>query len=132
MLDLLRSTGLVGLVLLALSVVTALGIVRSARQLRRGAPASRPDFERGVHAILFWGVLGSFVGFLGHSAGIYTSLSVLSEVEEVAAADVVSALRLSMVPSFWGLGLLTLAAAAWCGLRAWHGSLAADPTSPAS
>jgi hypothetical protein len=82
--------------------------------LRRGAAE---DVLRTRRALLFWGVLAAFLGFIGHTVGIYTALGVILERESVPAADVSAALRVSLGPVLLGLGVLAFAGAGWLGLR---------------
>jgi hypothetical protein len=111
MLDLIRHSGLVGLVLIAMTVSCVVMIAR--RLLGRSATE---DIARTRSALLFWGVLAALTGFVGHTIGIYTALGVMLENESADAQAFQSALRISLGPVILGFATLLIAGGGWIGL----------------
>jgi len=112
MLHLIQNSGLVGYVVLLIGVYCAVTILRTLNHR-----ADRERAERARRTLVFWGVLAVFLGFLGHTVGIYTALGVILEAESVSSHDVSEALRISLGPVILGLAVMALSGAGWLGLR---------------
>ncbi len=119
MLLFLKQSGLVGLVLLALSVLIIALVIRATTLLRSRNVDFARTIERNVHAILFWGVIAALLGFMGQCLGIYRSLTVIREAEVISPRMVAEGLQQSFFTSFWGFGLLVFSGVSWLVLRQW-------------
>ncbi len=123
MFEILKNSGIVGLMLLVMTFVAMTLIVRTFRRMSRTVGDAEPAIERGLHGILFWGVLAALVGFMGHSLGVYKALTVIqATTQKISPADLAEGLRMSFIPSFWGFGILAISGLAWVVLRSWHKS----------
>lgn len=120
MLLFLKQSGLVGLVLLALSVLIVALAIRATALLRSWNADFARTIERNVHAILFWGVIAALLGFMGQCLGVYRSLTVIREAEVISPRMVAEGLRQSFYTSFWGFGLLVFSGVSWLVLRWWQ------------
>jgi hypothetical protein len=106
---------LVQIVLLLLVIVL---IVKKAIQLYGGSPPSTEDSQRGLHAILFWGVFCAVLGIYGQLAGIYQALGAIAAAAEISPAVIAGGLAVSFQPTLFGLLVLMLAGLAWFALLA--------------
>ena len=106
---------LVQIVLLILVVVL---IVRKAVQLYGGSAPAKEESERGLHAILFWGVFCSVMGVYGQLAGIYRALGAIAAATDISPAIIAQGLAVSFLPTLFGLVVMMLAGLAWFVLLA--------------
>jgi len=114
---------LVTLIILVLTVLNGLRLLRWRQ---------RPD-ERlaiSINAILFWGVVCAVLGFLGQWAGIYRSMTILSQAEVVNPAAIAKGFAQSLQTSILGLRVLLLASLVWLGLRSALGHLETRQSTP--
>jgi hypothetical protein len=104
-------TGIVGILLLVLSLVILGLILRATASLRH----KREDTT--LFAILFWGFAAAVLGFLGQCAGLYNALTVISAAQSIEPSIVSRGFAQSFTTTLWGGGLLIVSGLAWLILR---------------
>lgn len=104
MLHIVRACGPAGWVLAALTAISIYtfikGLVKRSNKTYRAI-------------VLFWGILGALLGFLGQTTGIYSSLAVIQGAESISPDIVSVGLAESFIPSIWGFSLLSLSLCEW-------------------
>lgn len=100
------------LALIAVGIIVLAG--RTAWLLRRG---SSREAEGTLQAILFWGVIGAVLGFLGTIVGIVQITRVVSLAGSVEAPLVWGGFGVALVTLIFGLLILLVAALLWFVLR---------------
>ncbi|MFC1543679.1 MotA/TolQ/ExbB proton channel family protein [Gemmatimonadota bacterium] len=109
----LLAGGPVVLVQIVLLVLVVALIVKKAIHLYGGSPPSNEDSDRGLHAILFWGVFCSVLGVYGQLAGIYRALGAIAAATDISPAIIAQGLAMSFLPTLFGLVVMMLAGLAW-------------------
>lgn len=104
----IQESGLFGYVIVVLGLVCVVLAVRGL--LGKGDPV------RTRTRLLVQGGLALLLGFLGHTLGIFTALSVILERDTIAAQDVRDAMRVSLSPVVLGAIVLLLALVGWAAL----------------
>lgn len=113
MLLFIKQMGPFGFLMIIISVVIAALAIKKAADLfaRKGlAPA---DLERGLHAILFWGVIAAVLGFLGQISGIYNALNAIVRATEISPRVIYMGFAESFTTTLYGLWVLLLSAVVW-------------------
>ncbi len=98
--------GLVGLAL----------AVDASRKMAGGA-AEADGLRAEIDGVLFWGGFASVVGLIGTLGGVAVMARSLERAGEAPAALVWGGLRVALIPTAFGLAVLTLCALVWYGLR---------------
>lgn len=82
-----------------------------------GGTTEASELRAEIDGVLFWGGFASVVGLIGTLVGVaLTARSV--ELTGGAPADVVwGGIRVALIPTVFGLAVLTLSLLAWYGLR---------------
>lgn len=73
-----------------------------------------------IGAVLFWGGFAALVGILGTLVGVGLTARAVASAGGAPADVVWSGIRVALVPSEFGLAILTLSLLAWFGLSAAH------------
>jgi hypothetical protein len=110
------SMGTYGIIEIVLLVVIAVLAIKKTIDLfvRRGLDAA--GLERGLHAILFWGVIALAAGVLGQVSGIYRALNVIVNATEINPKIVAMGFAQSFTTTIFGLALFVVAAVIWFAL----------------
>lgn len=108
------------LLLIGLGVI---GVTIRTAVASRGS-AALETVERGREAILFWGVMGAALGFLGTLVGLIQTASVIGRMgDRLSSGMAWDGLAVSLVTLIFGLMILIAALLGWYGL----GSVARGP-----
>jgi len=109
--QLIRTSGVVGIPLFLLTVTIVILIVRAALRLRRGQAGPA------MFALLFWGFAAAVLGFLGQCVGLYNGLTAISHASSIDPRIVSRGMAESFSTTLWGGGLLILSGLSWLILR---------------
>jgi hypothetical protein len=112
----IQQMGKFGYLLIMLSIVIlALAIKKSADLFMRKNP-SLYQLEKGLHGILFWGVIAAVLGVLGQISGIYNALHAIVRATEINPRIVYMGFAQSFTTTLYGLTTLVLSAVIWFAL----------------
>jgi len=111
------SMGLVGPIMLLISVVIVTLTIIKAVQIVGLLTKDRFWLERGLDAILFWGVFCAVLGFFGQILGHYKGLNVLIHAEAINPQAVFIGMAECLSSTLFGLTILLLSSLAWFTLR---------------
>lgn len=115
MIDWFASGGPLMWPVLAALIAAVVQIVRGWRARRRGsAPAAPPST---TDSILFWGGFAAVVGLIGTLVGIGVMAKAMETAGSAPASIVWGGLEVALVPTVFGLAVLTLALCGWASLR---------------
>ena len=116
MLLFIRQMGPFGYLMIIISVVIGVLAIKKAIDLfaRKGCAAA--DLERGLHAILFWGVVEAILGVLGQISGIYNALNAIYRATEIDPRIIYMGFAESFTTTLYGLWTLLLSAIIWFAL----------------
>jgi len=109
--QLIRTSGVVGIPLFLLTVTIVILIIRAALKLRGGQAGPA------MFALLFWGFAAAVLGFLGQCVGLYNGLTAIALASDIDPRIVSRGMAESFSTTLWGGGLLILAGLAWLILR---------------
>jgi biopolymer transport protein ExbB/TolQ len=112
-----------GIVMWPMAAV-ALGILylagRTAGRMRHG-DATADEVQRGMHGILFWGVMSMLLGALGTVSGIVVMTHAAAQAGGgVEPALIWGGISLALSSLLFGAGLFIAAAVLWFVLRFWQ------------
>lgn len=114
----IRGMGVFFYPMLVIAAAVVVLVVRKAVDL--GGAKELPPYrlEKGLHAILFWGIVALLVGVLGQHTGMYNALSVISRASELSPQVIAMGLAQAISTTIFGLLILIVAAIAWFVLYA--------------
>ena len=112
----IKQMGPFGILMIIISVVIAALSIKKAIDLFAGKDRPAADLERGLHAILFWGIIASVLGVLGQLSGIYNALNAISKATEISPRIVYMGFAESFTTTLYGLWTLFLASIIWFAL----------------
>ncbi|HER43310.1 MAG TPA: hypothetical protein ENO08_02475 [Candidatus Eisenbacteria bacterium] len=112
----IKQMGPFGYLMIIISVVIAALAVKKAIDLFARTDRAPAELERGLHAILFWGVIASVLGVLGQLSGIYNALNAISRAAEISLNVVFMGLAQSFTTTLYGFWTLALSAVVWFAL----------------
>ncbi len=125
MLYFIRSMGPFGILeIVLLAVIAVLAVKKSIDLFGRG-DLDAAELEKGLHAILFWGVIALVAGVLGQVSGIYRALNVIIRATEIDPKIVAMGFAESFTTTIFGLALFLVSAVVWFILFARYKRLAA-------
>jgi hypothetical protein len=117
MIRFVMAMGPFGPILLIISVVIlALTLVKTA-QVLGGQATDRARLERGLDAILFWGVISFVVGLLGQFSAFYKVFNIVLHAEKINPVLVFAGMAESLTSNIAGMAILLLSSLAWFTLR---------------
>ncbi len=97
------------IITLAIAILTVIKVI----DLWGKKGLSPQKLERGLHAILFWGVVSAVFGFLGQISGIYRALNVIISATEISPNVVAQGFAESFTTTIFGLEILLVSAIIW-------------------
>ena len=125
----IKQMGPFGYLMIIISVVIAALAIKKAIDLFGGRDRAAADLERGLHAILFWGVVEAVLGVLGQISGIYNALNAIYRAKEIDPRIIYMGFAESFTTTLYGLGALLLSAIVWFALFMRYKRLTAAKTS---
>jgi len=132
MLNFLRSCGVYAWPLSALTAAIALLTLKKCIDYYGRKSLSPFELERGLHAILFWGIVAAVLGLLGSFTGIYNAMSVIVRASAISPRMVMLGFQESLTTTLFGLVLLLASSIAWFFLyRRFRGLLVGRQKRPA-
>jgi hypothetical protein len=116
MIGIMKQMGSYGPALLMLAVAIAILVIKKIFDLfiRKGLDAVQ--LEKGLHAILFWGILSAVMGFLGQAHGLYNAFSAIAGAREIDPNIVAMGFAESLTTTITGLYILMFSAILWFAL----------------
>ncbi len=114
----ITSMGLSGPIMVIISIVILVLTVTKSIQVFGPGAADRVGLERGLDAILFWGVFCAILGFWGQVLGHYKSLNVIIHAPVINPKLVFMGLAQCLTSTISGLTILLISSLVWFGLRA--------------
>lgn len=93
--------------------------VDAGRRLSSATTASS-RLRAEIDGVLFWGGFASVLGLIGTLGGVVVMARSLERAGGASAAVVWGGLRVALIPTAFGLGVLALSLLAWYGLRTAH------------
>ena len=112
----IKQMGPFGYLMIIISVVIVALAIKKAIDLFAGKERSAAELERGLHAILFWGVIASVLGVLGQISGIYHALNAIVRATEISPRVICMGFAESFTTTIYGLWTLFLSAIIWFAL----------------
>jgi biopolymer transport protein ExbB/TolQ len=116
MLLFIKQMGPFGFLMIIISVVIAALAIKKAIDLFAGKDRAPAVLERGLHAILFWGVIAAVLGVLGQISGIYNALNAIYRATEIDPRIIYMGFAESFTTTLYGLWVLLLSAIIWFAL----------------
>ena len=117
MLRLLMGMGPSGPIMLIISIIILTLTVIKAVQIIGLRSKNRFWLERGLDAILFWGVFCAVLGFLGQVIGHYKGLNAMIQAGIVNPQAVFIGMAECLSSTIFGLSILLVSSLAWFALR---------------
>ena len=99
--------------MIILVIVILLLTIKKAIDLFGRKELTNAQLEKGLHAIVFWGVISAIFGFLGQITGIYNALNVIIRAEEIDPRICAMGFAQSFTTSIFGLNVLMFSAIVW-------------------
>ena len=118
MLYFIKSMGMFGPLLIVLAIVIAVLSIRKIVQMLSGGDRSPAELERGLHAILFWGIMSAVLGFIGQASGLYNALGAIARAKEISPNIVAMGFAQSLTTTIFGLAVLLVSSIVWFALFA--------------
>jgi hypothetical protein len=106
-----------GPILLLISIVILALTLFKAIQILGRRTAERRKLERGLDAILFWGVFSFVIGLLGQFSAFYKIFNIVLHADKINPIMVFAGLAESLTSSIAGMTVLLLSSLAWFALR---------------
>jgi biopolymer transport protein ExbB/TolQ len=109
----IQQMGKFGILLIILSVVIVALAVKKSIDLFMRRDLDLHQLEKGLHGILFWGVIASVLGVLGQISGIYNALHAIIRATEIDPRIVFMGFAESFTTTLYGLTTLLISAVIW-------------------
>lgn len=109
----IQQMGKFGILLIILSVVIVALAVKKSIDLFMRRDLDLHQLEKGLHGILFWGVIASVLGVLGQISGIYNALHAIIKATEIDPRIVFMGFAESFTTTLYGLTTLLISAVIW-------------------
>ena len=116
MLLFIKQMGPFGFLMIIISVVIAALAIKKAVDLFARKDRAPADLERGLHAILFWGIIAAVLGVLGQISGIYNALNAIVRATEISPRVIYTGFAESFTTTLYGLWVVLLSAIVWFAL----------------
>jgi biopolymer transport protein ExbB/TolQ len=97
--------------------LVGLGLAVDAGRRVAGGAASADGLRAEIDGVLFWGGLAAVLGGIGTLGGVALMARSLEQAGGGPASVVWGGLRVALIPTAFGLGVLTVCLLAWYGLR---------------
>lgn len=114
----IQGMGPSGPLMIIISIVIIILTITKAIQVLGRRTTERVQLERGLDAILFWGVFCAILGFWGQVLGHYKSLNVIIHAPVINPKLVFMGLAQCLTSTITGLTILLISSLVWFGLRA--------------
>jgi hypothetical protein len=108
-----KSMGMFLFPMLIMAVVILVLAIRKFADLFGGKDLTSYQRQKGLHAILFWGVVSAVFGVLGQVTGIYNALNAIRQAKEISPQVVAMGLAQSYTTTIFGLELMIIAGIIW-------------------
>lgn len=110
-----------GTLMLPLLLIGVAVLVISAKKVndlyvKKGLPSAQ--LEKGINAIIFWGIFGIILGFFGHFFGLYNAMIAISKAKNISPAIVAMGYAMSITTILAGLFIFMISAILWLVFRA--------------
>jgi biopolymer transport protein ExbB/TolQ len=112
----IKQMGPFGFLMIIISIVIAVLSIKKAIDLFGSKDRPAADLERGLHAILFWGMIAAVLGILGQISGIYNALNAISMATEINPRIAYMGFAESFTTTLYGLTTLLISAIIWFAL----------------
>lgn len=109
----LAATGPFKWPLLILTVTILALVIKKAIELFTRKDLNKLQMERGLHAILFWGVFSAVLGVYGQLSGIYNALQIIIRAPDISPPIIAEGFAESFTTTLYGLVLFMVAGLAW-------------------
>lgn len=111
--------------LVLISGLVALALALDAGRKLFGGTSTAPGLRAEINGVLFWGGFASVLGLIGTLVGVALTARGIEQAGGATAPVVWGGLRVALIPTVFGLLVLTLSLLAWYGLRSAHRRAAA-------
>jgi biopolymer transport protein ExbB/TolQ len=118
MIRFIQSMGPSGPIMVVISIVIIVLAITKAVQVFGRRSTERVKLERGLDAILFWGVFCAILGLHGQTLGMYKGFSAVARYGAIDPSKVFLGLAECLSSTVMGLTILMLSALIWFSLRA--------------
>ena len=108
-----RSMGVFLFPMLIIAGVILFLAIRKSVDLFGGRDLPPNRLEKGLHAILFWGIVAAVLGFLGQISGIYNALGVIFRATEISPKVIAMGFAESFTTTIFGIEIGLVAAIVW-------------------
>jgi len=101
-------------IILIIAIVNIILTVKKALDLYVKHTSLNPyELKRGIHAILFWGLLGTLLGYMAHYLGVYQAMLIISRAKEISPMIIAEGYAQSLLTIKFGMIVLFFSAIAW-------------------
>ncbi len=101
---------LIAIVILVLTVKKVLDLF-----VNKSLPSNK--LETGINAIFFWGGISALLGAFAHFHGMYISMIIISEANDISPAIVAAGYGVSLIAMLAGLLIFIISAIIWFVFR---------------
>jgi CubicO group peptidase (beta-lactamase class C family) len=109
MMHYIRLCGPAGWGLLFVSLVVSIMIIHTVIILSRRGADKHLALRYRLNVLVFWGVMGAVLGFLGQTSAIHAAMTVIIPAKSISPEMIDKGFRESFLPSFWGFGIFASA-----------------------
>lgn len=103
--------------LLLMAFVNLFLVCKKVFDLFISPSSNEVQMERGINAILFWGVLSAVLGFYAHFMGIYLAMEEIVAAADISPAIVAGGYAMSLITVLFGLLIFMISALCWFAFR---------------
>ncbi len=104
-------TWAVPLFIISLAIIAL--VVKKTVDLYFRKGLSNAQLFKGLHAIIFWGVISAVTGILGQATGIYNAMLAISRAESLSPAIIASGFGQALTTTIYGIHVLIVSGIVW-------------------
>ena len=103
--------------LIILAIVNVVLISKKTVELFIKPASNSVQLERGINAIMYWGILSAVLGFYAHFMGIYMAMEAIMAAADISPAIVAGGYAMSLITVLFGLNIFMISSLFWFTFR---------------
>ena len=103
--------------LIILAIVNIVLITKKTVELFIKPASNSIQLERGINAIMYWGILSGVLGFYAHFMGIYLAMQEIMAAADISPAIVAGGYAMSLITVLFGLNIFMISSLFWFAFR---------------